>query len=240
MKIFRGSSDKTSISFTSGNISARAMQEGGKIKTKIILDTELKRNKKVGKVIIFAVISAIVNILVGYLNVKTTYQIIPLILPLSIYTLQTAHIYTLKQLRQNHAAEHMVIAAYNRYGYIPCKEEILKEKQMSKYCGQNNVFGIYIMLKIISTVTCIKFGIIIPETIILAFSFLPIMLNIFPLNIFNIISQKASLLKPSKQSIDLALEALIVLVDYVELIEKISVDKLLADEYIINKEQGIF
>lgn len=45
----------------------------------------------------------------------------------------------LRSLGRFHAAEHMVINAYNKYKRVPTFEEVKKSSRFSKYCGSNKI-----------------------------------------------------------------------------------------------------
>ena len=206
-----GESHKNQISFYAASKEATAIRNGTietTVKTKKVDRTVKNFINSFGIGILPWIIKAF--ILVPLIE-NGTIKIIFYLLPAAFYGMLT--IYNIIYLRchegkaflMNHAAEHMVFAAYNKLKRIPTIEEASQFSRISSLCG-STIKPAFITIQLIAFAIFVYSGMVIPE-IILYFIAL-FFHSVFPFNILGRFTQLFLTCKPKDSNIELAIAAL--------------------------------
>lgn len=107
---------------------------------------------------------------------------------------------------RNHAAEHMVLAAYRALGKVPTLAEAKRFSRISKSCGIT-IYTAYITNQIIGFIIYYYTNlVIIPELLVLVATFF--LHRYFPFNLIGLLIQFIATKKPNDSNIELAIAAI--------------------------------
>lgn len=131
--------------------------------------------------------------------------LIPALLFLVTTVVSISFIFKHNELRKNHAAEHMVFAAYRDLGRVPKVEEARRYSRFSTSCGISTLSAI-ITSQIIGFLVYYFTGYYIAEFILIVVSF--ICPRLMPLPLLGLLGQFFTTAKPDDSNLQLAIKAI--------------------------------
>lgn len=206
---------------TNGRKSIAKRDEDGNITTKVV-EYETNNNRKISDIIaniifaiycFFSIWRSIRNIDVGGASFSSSKKYIifaavwfvVILIGIMLMWFQGG-----KNVVKNHGAEHMVVKAYRKLGYIPEISEVRKFSRIDNHCGIG---------KLSSLITCNLFGFLISYflglkiSLFIIFVLASIIWDKAPFYYLGLLLQYATTMKPDDENIELALEALRALVE---------------------------
>lgn len=211
MKLSSGNSENDRISFFVNDYGKTAVLENsGNI---VILHEKENRTFAISHMIIIIftyLISVLKEITIRFLIknpiISEICYLLPVLIEIIIVIIGVINLRKQgKELLKNHAAEHMVFAAYQKKKKVPTIDEARKFCRLSGTCGVSIFSGI-IMSQIIGFLVYHFTGFIIPEILLLALAIFA--KKFFPLSLVSYISQLFTTSKPEKRNLELAIAAL--------------------------------
>jgi len=123
------------------------------------------------------------------------------------------------ELLRNHAAEHMIYAAYQKLKRVPSIQEAMQYSRIASNCGVT-IFSGFITSQIIGFIIYVNTGIIIPEILLIFASIF--FCSFFPFNLIGRFAQLFTTSKPKTKNLKLAIYSISAL----EIIEVYGKDEL--------------